>query len=286
MIKKEKIALQIIQLLAIKGRRITKGKNETFLNDIVNETKIDKNYSYNKKETVKLFRYVTNYSDNFFGLVMEDEQCVQFSWEGNEEEWLLDIPLRSTLKNKEGHTSLQKYCNEKEAVTIIKSCFDKGSINFLCKVNILNESLDKIKDENEYKIDLSGFEVIIEPQNYRAIEKKIWKEFVPSSGQAKTVQGELLRAVEKLRYESLNNGNLNWDRGFNILVKYLSLKLLDENIFTKSELNEIKMAIGHLKNYKYPCLSEYFFDMLSHRVVDFYLFYGSMEHIYNDKLKR
>jgi hypothetical protein len=257
-----------------------------FLNDIVNDIKIDEEYNYNKKEAINFFKYITNYDDNFFGLIMKDEQIIQFSWDDNEGEWLLDIPLRSTFKNKEGHTSLQKYCNEKEAIQIIKSCFDKGSILFLRKIESMNESLEEIKDIYEYKINLSNFEDITKNHDYIEKQKKIWKEFVPPSGQAKTVQGELLRIVEKLKYESFNNGNGNWDRGFTTLVKYLSSKFLDENVFTKRELNEIKMVIGHLKNYKYPSLNEYYFDMLSNRVVDFYCFYGSMEHIDNEKLNR
>jgi hypothetical protein len=47
--------------------------------------------------------------------------------------------------------------------------------------------------------------------------KDIWSQFVPKSGQALTVQGELLRAVEKMRDEAVRNDNGNWDRGFEIL---------------------------------------------------------------------
>ena len=36
--------------------------------------------------------------------------------------------------------------------------------------------------------------------------KSIWQTYVPKSGQAETVQGELLRAVEKLRDEAIRNG--------------------------------------------------------------------------------
>ena len=41
--------------------------------------------------------------------------------------------------------------------------------------------------------------------------KKIWHEYVPERGQAKCVQGELLRQLEALRYEAQDNGNINWD---------------------------------------------------------------------------
>ena len=41
--------------------------------------------------------------------------------------------------------------------------------------------------------------------NYFEEGKQIWKSFVPKSGQAETVQGELLRAVEKLSARDKNN---------------------------------------------------------------------------------
>ena len=40
----------------------------------------------------------------------------------------------------------------------------------------------------------------------------IWKNYVPEIGQANVLQGELLRELEKLRYEAQNNGNMNWDK--------------------------------------------------------------------------
>lgn len=49
--------------------------------------------------------------------------------------------------------------------------------------------------------------------------KAIWHMFVPKSGQADRVQGELLRAVEKLRDEATRNGNINWDRGFEFAAR-------------------------------------------------------------------
>ncbi|MBM9548750.1 hypothetical protein JWG40_17120 [Leptospira sp. 201903074] len=74
--------------------------------------------------------------------------------------------------------------------------------------------------------------------------KLIWKEFVPKNGQANTVQGELLRAVEKLRDESQRNGNGNgngnWDDGFEILIRYLNDHLIDTKIYSKEILDKTK----------------------------------------------
>jgi hypothetical protein len=40
--------------------------------------------------------------------------------------------------------------------------------------------------------------------------RSLWLRYVPPRGQAETVQGELIRAAEKLRNEAQRNANLNW----------------------------------------------------------------------------
>jgi hypothetical protein len=59
----------------------------------------------------------------------------------------------------------------------------------------------------------------------RAVAGWIWRNLVPKSGQADTVQGELLRAVEKLSWEAQNNGNINWDDRFEMLIEFLRATL-------------------------------------------------------------
>ena len=50
----------------------------------------------------------------------------------------------------------------------------------------------------------------------------IWKNYVPEIGQANVLQGELLRELEKLRYEAQNNGNMNWDKDFEYFCDFIS----------------------------------------------------------------
>ncbi len=50
-------------------------------------------------------------------------------------------------------------------------------------------------------------------EEYLEIGRFIWSNYVPKSGQSETVQGELLRAIEKLRDEAHRNGNINWMTG-------------------------------------------------------------------------
>lgn len=72
---------------------------------------------------------------------------------------------------------------------------------------------DPIDWESAYavvnKLGLRGYK----PKYFKEC-KRIWKKLVPKQGQADTVQGELLREVEKLRHEAWNNGNINWDDNF------------------------------------------------------------------------
>jgi len=84
--------------------------------------------------------------------------------------------------------------------------------------------------------------------------KDIWQSFVPKTGQSETVQGELLRAVEKLRTEALDNGNMNWDEGFEILLKYLESKLTDRKVYSEATIGETQNNLTRLENFENPYL--------------------------------
>jgi hypothetical protein len=116
--------------------------------------------------------------------------------------------------------------------------------------------------------------------------KKIWKTFVPKSGQSETVQGELLRAIEKLREEAIRNGNGNWDDGFEILLDYLKSHILDPAVYQLATINATKTALARLGNYDNPYLEDDLYDELSDRVVEYFKFYGSRPHAKNTHLHR
>jgi hypothetical protein len=115
---------------------------------------------------------------------------------------------------------------------------------------------------------------------------RIWRTFVPKSGQAETVQGELLRAVEKLRGEAIRNGNGNWDGGFEILLDYLENHLLDSRVFSDGVVATTKTALLRLRDYEEPYLEDDLYDELSDRVVEYFKFYGSQSHEKNLGLHR
>lgn len=116
--------------------------------------------------------------------------------------------------------------------------------------------------------------------------RAIWTRFVPKSGQAETVQGELLRAVEKLRDEAMRNGNGNWDSGFEILRAYLERHLLDEVVFPADVIFRSRETLRRLADQRCPLLEDGPYDELGDRVVDYYRHYGSRPHAKNPDLRR
>ena len=44
---------------------------------------------------------------------------------------------------------------------------------------------------------------------YQEEYNKLYEKLVPSSGSAKTLNGELIRAISRLSYDYFNNGNCN-----------------------------------------------------------------------------
>jgi len=116
--------------------------------------------------------------------------------------------------------------------------------------------------------------------------KAIWKTKVPRNGQADTVEGELLRAVEKLRREGRDNGNINWDEGFEILLTYLRAHLLDASIYPDNVLTATKATLDQLSDPEHPVIDNAPHDDLGDHVVEWYRHIGSRPHVRNLDLRR
>jgi hypothetical protein len=68
----------------------------------------------------------------------------------------------------------------------------------------------------------------------------VWDHLIPDSGQSLSIQGEIFRAIQKLRWEAQENGNINWDACFVMFIEFLQ-----EHLVEKSELPaEAKSSIG------------------------------------------
>jgi hypothetical protein len=96
----------------------------------------------------------------------------------------------------------------------------------------------------------------------------LWRTYVPRSGQADTVQGELIRAVEKLRDEAQRNGNVNWGVNHVILAEFLRNTLTSSGVFAEATVHEIEQDVGRLLRYEEPETSDVPYDRLTDRVVE------------------
>jgi hypothetical protein len=80
----------------------------------------------------------------------------------------------------------------------------------------------------------------------------LWKELVPETGEANTVQGELVRAIGRLQSECFRNGMMNWGDSsghYEVFTEFVHKTLKIESTFTKlvkkiieADVSEIKQA--------------------------------------------
>jgi hypothetical protein len=87
----------------------------------------------------------------------------------------------------------------------------------------------------------------------------------PHIRQCDTVQGELLRAVEKLAWETRNNGN--WDSGFEILSDFLESTLCAESLLSDPLRWSVRHDLDRLRDFKPLYPEEDLFDRLREAVV-------------------
>jgi hypothetical protein len=87
-------------------------------------------------------------------------------------------------------------------------------------------------------------------------QPKLWEKLVPKRGQSPTLQGELIRCTGKLTDEAYRNGNMNWESGYERLVRFVVDNLDDPTTFTDQERRKIRiLAQEIIDNFESPDLS-------------------------------
>jgi hypothetical protein len=86
------------------------------------------------------------------------------------------------------------------------------------------------------------------------VHERLWDELVPPSGQAPTVQGELVRCVGKLTDEAYRNGNINWapGSGHELMLNFIEVTLLADQTFEPDRQAGIRQDIEQIRDYKHP----------------------------------
>lgn len=123
-------------------------------------------------------------------------------------------------------------------------------------------------------------------KEYTEKAKFIWQNFVPKNGQAEFEQGELLRAIEKLRDESQRNANANFnEKCHGILKAFLGEKLIDHKIFDNQSIAQIKADLAQLGTKDHPYLDDDIYDRLTERIIEWCDFHQEpVPHAYNSEL--
>lgn len=105
---------------------------------------------------------------------------------------------------------------------------------------------DKLKRKSS---SLTIEKIIDKDYNYKYFDecKYIWKNYVPKSGQANNLQGELLREIEEIRCEAQDDGNINWDDNHSYFCDFINKKLLEQPIFSSIEKEEITLIMSYIK---------------------------------------
>jgi hypothetical protein len=109
-------------------------------------------------------------------------------------------------------------------------------------------------------------------EEYLETGKFIWKTYVPKSGQAETVQGELLRAIEKLADEAQRNGNINFNEDCHvILISFIRKYLNNNSIFDKATIKQINEDLDTISIEDEPYTEDDLYDRLRNRIIDWYV---------------
>src|SRR2546428_5133472 len=103
---------------------------------------------------------------------------------------------------------------------------------------------------------------------YEEDARTLWQTYVPKRGQADTVRGELMRAVEKLRDEAERNGNVNWGKNHVLLAEYLRDTPTRSGLFDEAATAEIQRDIARLLDYNYPETSDEPYDRITDHIVE------------------
>jgi len=87
---------------------------------------------------------------------------------------------------------------------------------------------------------------------WRTEFKRLWAKLVPPTGQAKTIQGELVRAVGRLSDEAYRNGNINFGKNHQMLCEFIRMNLEDPTVFDAEEIEEIVRCIEEILDSERP----------------------------------
>ena len=88
--------------------------------------------------------------------------------------------------------------------------------------------------------------ILVKEGTWEEQYEELWSFLIPSSGAAKTVQGEVIRIPGRVRDELDRNGGANWDRDYRKILQALPQYLSLGNSLSEQELAETKELIAQV----------------------------------------
>ncbi|HTE88857.1 MAG TPA: hypothetical protein VK639_07900 [Terriglobales bacterium] len=84
-------------------------------------------------------------------------------------------------------------------------------------------------------------------ESWQETLRRIGKELVPVSGEAETLQGEMVRCISNLKDEATRNGWMNWDQRDAESIEVLRRYLPDTAVFSEPVRQEIHKALDTVR---------------------------------------
>lgn len=88
--------------------------------------------------------------------------------------------------------------------------------------------------------------ILVKEGSWEEQYEELWSFLIPSSGAAKTVQGEVIRIPGRVRDELDRNGGTNWDRDYRKMLQAMPHYLSLGTPLSDTELEEIKQVIAQI----------------------------------------
>ncbi len=148
---------------------------------------------------------------------------------------MIELGANPHTKSKHGVSaySIAKRENDTEIINLFEGVSSNNALDLSFVPPITSNVLQNLPDKYDWK----------------TVYQDLWDELVPPSGNASSLQGELLRTIGKLSDEFFRNGNINWDHNKDFyleMISFLKKHLLDGSITTdEKELKDALVKLTH-----------------------------------------
>ena len=108
-------------------------------------------------------------------------------------------------------------------------------------------ALFDVKPAPKRKIHDGVSPILVKDGSWKEQYDELWEMLIPSSGAAKTVQGEVIRITGRVQDELYRNGGVNWDRNYRNMLNSLPNHFASGTPLSEQELEETKELISNIR---------------------------------------